>query len=193
VKETKPKQPGVIPGDKLAVSEEFLPGAHTYDSSGSIRALVAGSVTRDMKNMEISVRPAVEAEVIKVDDWVTGQVEVVQANSANVHIYFLNGKQTHKDFTGMLSLRGLSGGGRGARRTTPVKLGDVVRCRVFSLLNGIIHLTIEEPDMGVVSALCGNCGKPLLRGSATKAKCVECGNVEERKMARDFGDSPIAP
>lgn len=193
MKETKPKQPGVIPGDKLAVSEEFLPGAHTYDSSGSIRALVAGSVTRDMKNMEISVRPAVEAEVIKVDDWVTGQVEVVQANSANVHIYFLNGKQTHKDFTGMLSLRGLSGGGRGARRTTPVKLGDVVRCRVFSLLNGIIHLTIEEPDMGVVSALCGNCGKPLLRGSATKAKCVECGNVEERKMARDFGDSPIAP
>ena len=192
MKEAK-KRPGVLPGDKLAVSEEFLPGRHTYDRSGLIRALAVGSVVRDMKNMEISVKPAVEPEIIKVDDWVMGQVEGAQANSANVHIFFLNGKQTHKDFSGMLSLRGLSGGGRGARRTTPVKPGDLVRCRVFSLLNGIIHLTVDEPDMGVVAALCGNCGKPLRRGSATKAKCVECGNVEERKLARDFGNTPIVP
>jgi exosome complex component CSL4 len=193
MKETKAKAAGVLPGDKLAVSEEFLPGPNTYDDSGLIRALRAGSVFKDSKSMEISVKPAAEAEIIKVDDWVTGQVEAVQANSANVHIYFLNGKPTFKDFSGMLTLRGLSGGGRGARRTTPVKSGDVVRCRVFSLLNGIIHLTIDEPDMGVVYALCGSCGKPLLRGSATKAKCDECGNVEERKLARDFGAAPIEP
>ena len=182
-----------LPGDKLAGSEEFLPGRHAYDSSGLIRALAVGSVVKDTKNMEISVEPAAKPEIIKVDDWVTGQVEATQASSANIHIFFLNGKQTHKDFSGMLSLRGLSGGGRGARRTTPVKQGDVVRCRVFSLVNGIIHLTIDEPDMGVVAALCGNCGKPLLRGSATRAKCVECGNVEERKLARDFGTAPIEP
>ncbi len=189
----KTRSQSALPGDKLAVSEEFLPGQHTYDDSGAIRALRAGSVSRDAKSMEISVKPAVEPEIIKVDDWVTGQVEGVQANSANVHIYFLNGKPTYKDFSGMLSLRGLSGGGRGARRTTPVKTGDVVRCRVFSLVNGIIHLTIEEPDMGVVSALCGNCGKPLLRGSSTRAKCDECGNAEDRKLARDFGATPILP
>jgi len=187
------KSAEVLPGDKLAVSEEFLPGKHTYDDSGMIRALTVGSVQKDSKSMEISVKPAVEPEIIKVDDWVTGQVEGVQANSANVHIYFLNGKMTYKDFSGMLTLRGLSGGGRGARRTTPVKTGDVVRCRVFSLLNGIIHLSIDEPDMGVVAALCGSCGKPLLRGSATRAKCDECGNVEERKLARDFGTAPIEP
>ena len=187
------KESVVLPGDKLAVSEEFLPGAHTYDDSGLIRALTAGSVVKDTTSMEISVKPKVEPEQIKIDDWVTGQVETTQANSANVHIYFLNGKPTYKDFSGMLSLRGLSGGGRGMRRTTPVKLGDIVRCRVFSLLNGIIHLSIDEPDMGVVAALCGNCGKPLLRGSPTKAKCDECGNVEERKLARDFGASPINP
>ena len=191
MKETRPSK--ALPGDKLAVSEEFLPGPNTYDSSGLIRALRAGAVQRDVREMEISVKPAVEPEVIKVDDWVTGQVEGVQANSANVHIYFLNGKPTYKDFSGMLTLRGLSGGGRGARRTTPVKTGDVVRCRVFSLMNGIIHLTIDEPDMGVIAALCGNCGKPLLRGSATRAKCDECGNVEERKLARDFGTTPILP
>jgi len=193
MKEQKPKVNGVLPGDKLAVSEEFLPGQHTYDDSGLIRALTAGTVVKDAKNMEISVKPVVQPQIIKVDDWITGQVEGSQANSANVMIYFLNGKMTHKEFSGMLTLRGLSGGGRGARRTTPVKMGDIVRCRVFSLVNGIIHLTIDEPDMGVVAALCGNCGRPLLRGSATKAKCDECGNVEERKLARDFGTTPIEP
>jgi exosome complex component CSL4 len=191
VKETK--KTGVLPGDKLAVSEEFLPGQHTYDDSGLIRALTVGSVQKDVANREISVKPSVVPEIIKVDDWITGQVEAAQSNSANVKIYFLNGKATHKDFSGMLSLRGLSGGGRGARRTTPVKSGDIVRARVFSLLNGIIHVTIDEPDMGVVAALCGNCGRPLLRGSATKVKCDECGNVEERKLARDFGTTPIQP
>jgi exosome complex component CSL4 len=192
MKETK-STTGVLPGDKIAVSEEFLPGMHTYDDAGVIRALAAGSVSKDMKSMEISVKPAAQPELIKIDDWVTGQVEGVQANSANVHIYFHNGKPTYKDFSGMLSLRGLSGGGRGARRTTPVKAGDVVRARVFSLVNGIIHLTIDEPDMGVVAALCGNCGRPLLKGNATRVKCDECGNVEERKLARDFGTAPIEP
>ena len=191
MKETK--KASVLPGDKVAVSEEFLPGVHTYEASGVIRALTAGSVMRDMRTMEISVKPSAQPELIKVDDWVTGQVEGSQANSANVHIYFHNGKPTFKDFSGMLSLRGLSGGGRGARRTTPVKTGDVVRCRVFSLVNGIIHLNIDEPDMGVVAALCGNCGRPLLKGNATRVKCDECGNVEERKLARDFGTTPIEP
>src|SRR5215472_7747014 len=117
-----------LPGDKLAVSEEFLPGVNTYDDRGQIRALLVGSVAKDMKNMEISVKPAVEPELIKVEDWVTGQVEATQSSSANVHIYFHNGKPTSKDFAGMLNLRGLSGGGRGQRRMTPVKQGDIVRC-----------------------------------------------------------------
>ena len=183
-----------LPGDRLAVTEEFLPGAHTYDDGGKIRALVAGSVKKDMASMEISVTPAKEADTIKIGDWVTGQVEAAQSSSANVKLYFLNGNLTHKDFSGMLNLRGLGGGGgRGARRSTPVKSGDIVRARVFSLLNGIIHLTIEEPDMGVVAALCSNCGRPLLMGNSTRAKCDECGNVEERKLAKDFGTYPIQP
>ena len=189
----KEKKSAALPGDKLAVSEEFLPGKHTYDDSGVIRALTAGEVQKDTAAMEISVKPAVEPESIKIDDWITGQVETVQANSANVHIYFLNGKATYKDFSGMLTLRGLTGGGRGQRRTTPVKLGDIVRCRVYSLVNGIIHLTIDEPDMGVVAALCGNCGRPLLKGTCTRAKCDECCNVEERKLAKYFGTTPILP
>ncbi len=192
MKEARGKARRVLPGDKLAVSEEFLPGKHTYDDSGMIRALAVGGVRKDLKNMEISVSRAVEAAMIRVDDWVTGQVEVAQTNSAGIKVYYVNGERMDKDFSGMLSLRAM-GGGRGARRMTPVKLGDIVRCRVFSLVNGIIHLSIDEDDMGVVHALCGNCGRPLLRGGNNRAKCDECGNVEERKLVADFGRTPIRP
>jgi len=190
MKDSKAKK--VLPGDKIAVSEEFLPGKHTYDDAGFIRALTAGGVKTDVKNMEISVTPAVDASMVMVDDWVTGQVEVVQSNSAGLKIYYVNGARMDKDFSGTLSLRGF-GGGRGTRKGPPVKLGDIVRCRVFSLVNGIIHLSIDEPDMGVVHALCGNCGRPLLKGARDKVKCDECGNVEDRKLAADFGSAPIRP
>lgn len=192
MKERKQKSDLVLPGDKLAISEEFLPGSHTYERSGVVRALVTGGVRRDSKNGEISVEPAAVARTIMVGDWVTGQVEVAQSNSAVVKVYYVNGERMDKDFSGSISLRGM-GGGRGQRRMTPVKLGDIVRCRVFSLVNGIIHLSVDEPDMGVVHALCGNCGRPLLKGGPERAKCDECGNVEERKLAADFGQLPIRP
>ena len=190
MKETKKKR--ILPGDKVAISEEFLPGKHVYDDAGLIRALAVGSVQKDTKNMEISVKPAVEASIVRVEDWVTGQVEVAQSNSAGLKICYVNGVRIDKDFSGTLSLRGF-GGGRGARRGPPVKLGDIVRCRVFSLVNGMIHLSIDEEDMGVVHARCGSCGKPLLRGGRERAKCDECGNVEDRKLAADFGMTPIRP
>jgi exosome complex component CSL4 len=192
----KGRQAPVLPGDKVAVSEEFLPGKHTYDDSGVIKALVVGSVMKDVKNMEISVKPAFDAETIKVGDVITGQVETAQSSSAGVKIHYLNGKRTEKDFTGSLSLKsrdsGRGGHRGGPRGGPPVRLGDIVRCRVFSLLNGMIHLSVEEDDMGVLFALCGNCGRPMTRGGV-KAKCDECGNVEDRKLAKDFGVSPIRP
>jgi len=182
----------VLPGDKIAISEEFLPGKHTYDDAGLIRSLAVGGIQKDVKNMEISVIPTVEASMVRVNDWITGQVEVAQSNSAGLKIYYVNGMRMDKDFSGTLSLRGF-GGGRGARIGPPVKLGDILRCRVISLVNGIIHLSIDEGDMGVIHALCGNCGRPLLRGGRDRAKCDECGNVEDRKLAADFGTTPIRP
>lgn len=185
------KKRTVLPGDKLAVSEEFLPGSHVYDDSGQLRALSVGTIMKDIKKSEISVVPSAKANVLKVGDYVTGQIESASTSNASVAIYYVNGKRTDKGFGGMLMLR--SGGReRGRRSGPPAKLGDVVRCGVFSLMNGIVHLSMDDDQTGVIFALCGNCGKPLQKGG-NRAKCVECGNVEERKLARDFGQTPIQP
>ena len=77
-------------------------------------------------------------------------------------------------------------------RRTQVKLGDIVRAKVVSKLNAIIQLSIGEPHLGVIATLCSNCGTPLSRGDG-RARCINCGNVEERKFADDFGREPIQP
>jgi len=187
----KSKKSVVLPGDALAVSEEYLPGRYAYDDSGQIRALLAGRVFEDKVKREISVRPASVARTLEVGDYITGQVEAVQTSSAAVRIFYLNGEPTGKGFSGMLLLRG-EPTGRAARRRTYVKLGDIVRARVSSTLNAIIQLSIDDPHSGVIFALCSNCGRPLQR-AGNRAKCEECGNVEERKFANDFGQVPLQP
>jgi len=185
------KKATVLPGDKVAISEEFLPGPNVYDDYGVLRALSVGTVHADRSKSEISVKSSPEANLLSVGDYITGQVEVAQTSSAGVRMYYRNGEPTSKGFTGSLMLR--SGPpGRGGRRGPAVKLGDIVRCRIVSLMNGMIHLSINEDNMGVIFALCSQCGKPLLR-AGSRVKCDECGNVEERKLAADFGKTPIQP
>jgi exosome complex component CSL4 len=180
-----------MPGDKLAEIEELLPGNHVFDDSGHIRAAVVGSVVRDMRNMEVSVMPATRPQVLKPGDVVTGMVETAQTSSASVSVQYVNGKPSEAELTGSLLMRD-SAPRRGARRSASVKLGDIVRCEVQSLTNGMIHLSLNGEGAGVVFARCSNCGRPLIR-AGSRLKCDECGNVEERKLAGDYGESPIRP
>jgi exosome complex component CSL4 len=177
----------------VAVAEEYLPGRNVYDDQGVLRALSAGTVKKDRAKSEISVDPFVEAPVISVGAYVTGQIEVAQSSSAGVRIYYVDGKPSDKGFTGSLMLRSGPPGRGGGRRGPAVKLGDIVRCRVTSLLNGMIHLAINEDKTGVIFALCSSCGRAVLRAGGSRVKCDECGNVEERKLASDFGLSGIQP
>lgn len=186
----KDKQKTVLPGDALAISEEFLPGKNAYDADGTIRALLAGRVVKDLSQREVTVNPVTIAKTPAVGDAVVGQVEAAQTSTAHLKIYYLNGEPRPRGFEGSLFLRDQRAG-RGMRRTQ-VKLGDVVRARVVSTMNGLIELSINEPHLGVIASLCSNCGNPLTR-SDRGARCERCGNMEDRKFADDFGREPIQP
>ncbi len=179
-----------LPGDLLATPEEFLPGKNTYEQEDSVRATIPGRVEKDLVKREVAVRPAVTAKTPKVGDIVIGQVEAAMTSTAGVRISYLNGVETFAGFPGTIFTRG-ERGSRGERRTY-VKLGDVVRARVASTLNGMNQLSIDEPHLGVLASLCTVCGAPLPRGDG-RAKCEQCGSVEERKFADDFGTENIRP
>jgi len=179
-----------IPGDSVAVPEEFLPGRNVYESNGWIRSLLVGNIVRNLKTMEIAVEPSMGRRTPDVGDYVTGQVESVQSSSANMKIYYLNGKETLGGFSGTIFLRG-ERPGRDERRTQ-LKLGDIVRAKVVSTLNAIIQLSIDDRHCGVIYSLCSNCGRPVSRADS-RGRCLECGSVEDRKFADDFGREPLQP
>jgi exosome complex component CSL4 len=180
----------VLPGDFLASPEEFLPGNNAYEQEDSVRASIPGRVQKDLAKREVEVKPVAVAMMPIVGDVVVGRIEAAGTSTAGVRISYLNGVPRPAGFSGTIFMRP-ERGGRGMRRTY-VKLGDIVRARVGSTLNGMIQLSIDEPHLGVLYSACSVCGTPLLRGD-TRAKCEECGNVEERKFADDFGRGSIQP
>src|SRR2546421_11947060 len=66
----------VLPGDELAVSEEFLPGKYAYDDFGRVRALLAGRGEGGMGNREILGQPGAAGPAPAVGGYVTGRGEV---------------------------------------------------------------------------------------------------------------------
>jgi exosome complex component CSL4 len=180
-----------LPGDFLAFPEEFLPGKNAYEQGDSVRATHPGRVEKDLSKREVGVRPAVVAKTLKVGDVVIGQVEAAMTSTAGVKVSYINGVESHASFPGTIFTRG-ERGGRGERRTY-VKLADVVRARVASTLNGMNQLSIDEPHLGVIAALCSICGAPLPRGDGGRTRCEQCGSEEERKFADDFGTPNIQP
>ncbi len=63
MKMSENKQPRALPGDAMAVSEEYLPGNHAYDADGTIRALQTGVVVKDLQQREINVKSTITSQV----------------------------------------------------------------------------------------------------------------------------------
>jgi exosome complex component CSL4 len=184
------KETVALPGDFLASPEEFLPGMNAYEQRDSVRASIAGSVQKDLVKREVGVIPVAVAMMPSVGDIVVGRVEAAMTSTAGVRITYLNGVPRPAGFSGTIFMRS-ERGGRGVRRTY-VKLGDIVRAKVGSTMNGMIQLSVDEPHLGVLFSACSVCGTPLLQGNG-RARCEVCGSVEERKFADDFGRGIVQP
>lgn len=177
----------IIPGDKLAVIEEFEAGEGTYVEDGVIRASALGVVYKDLALRRIEVRRRKTVGIPKAGDVVIGQVESAQTSDVNVRIHFINGTLTQKGFLGLLLLReDFNKAKAGDKSRLPCKVGDLIRAKVVANVDMIIILSMHCPSCGVIYAVCSMCGGKLVKMDA-RLKCVECGNVESRVIAPDYG------
>jgi exosome complex component CSL4 len=176
----------VVPGDKLGVIEEFEPGPGTYVEEGSIYSLTTGRALMDVLNKKVSVFPGVKASgVPRVGSIVIGQVLESQNKQAVVRIFQVGNRVLSGFFSGLLHISDVSP--RYVESMYDVcKAGDVIRAKVISDKNRVFHLTTNDKDLGVVRAFCSRCGHELeLR--RFRMNCPECGNIERRKPAQDYG------
>jgi len=180
----------MVPGEKLGVIEEFMPGPGTYTEQGVIYSKIVGCALMDMLNKKVSVYPLANVvSVPRTGSIVLGQVSDVNAKNAMLRISKIGERDLSGFFTGILYISEVSPG-YVETMSDACKPGDYVRAKVISEKNRTFHLSTVDRDLGVIYAFCSACGHilSLRRGGM---QCTRCGKFERRKAALDYGEGAI--
>ncbi|MEM1931725.1 MAG: exosome complex RNA-binding protein Csl4 [Sulfolobales archaeon] len=177
----------VIPGDRLGVAEEFLPGPGTYEIEYQIRAATVGKVVRDLVNKVVSVKPYKSLAMPYPGAIVLAVVTEMREDFARTRILTVNNVPLNYPFTGILHVsQVIEKTGEIKQMYSYVRIGDIVKSKVLNSFPPYL-LTIKDAKLGVVLASCSKCGAQL-RLSKDKLKCPECGNIETRKLGHGYGN-----
>lgn len=174
-------QKPTLPGDKIAIIEEFETGQNTFDDGQSIRSLVIGTSEFDKTNRIARINEMRKPAVAQVNDVITGNISALMNNMFAINILYINGKPTHSGLECICQAKG-------AKKRILVRVGDIVNAKIISHLNGVIHATINEPELGVLFTQCIKCGAKVI-SMGSSIKCIDCGYIEERKLSNKFGNS----
>ncbi|MFI5417042.1 MAG: RNA-binding protein, partial [Nitrososphaerales archaeon] len=74
------------------------------------------------------------------------------------------------------------------RRRIIARVNDVITLKIENHLNGTIHATIDEPELGVLFTKCNICAGSVVP-LRDRVKCPNCGFVEDRKISTNFEKS----
>lgn len=173
----------VLPGEKLCIVEEFMPGSGVYERNGTIYSRCIGRVLYDYCSRKVSVIPSPykTPTIPKPGRIIWGQVYSVSDDIAIIRIFRIEGaKALSGTFTGIIHVSQLS---ENYVRVVEeaIKLGDYIRAKVLTSWSPY-QLTTKNVTLGVILAYCSKCGKPLWRKN-TVLYCKVCGNTEKRKIS----------
>ena len=168
----------VLPGDKIAITEEYEAGNNACDDGHIVRSTVIGENEIDKKERLVNVKNYKSTSIPEKDDIVIGTVEAVLGSMIVVLIKYINSKPVKSQVECICATRSI-------RKRNIALVKDLVKLKIIAHLNGAIHATVQEPELGVLFTKCRKCGmdvKPL----RDIVKCVECGWTDDRKLSSDF-------
>ena len=168
----------VLPGDKVAITEEYEAGNNACADGHIVRSTVIGENEIDKKERLVNVKSHKSTSIPKKDDIVIGTVEAVMGSMMAILIKYINGKPVKSQVECICPTKNI-------RKRNVALMKDLVKLKIIGHLNGAIHATIQEPSLGVLFTKCRKCGmdvKPL----RDIIKCVECGWTDDRKLSSDF-------
>ena len=181
----------VLPGTRLAVTEEFIAGQGTYSEDNYIFSAVTGKVVIDLNRHEISVisKPQ-SASVPKVGDIVLGGVVNVSRQMITVAVSYINNRTVHPQYTMVIHISQLSKEYLDTADDA-VCLADIVRAKVLDAKTIPLQGSLIGSQLGVVLASCSQCGGKLDKVGRNKLKCTECSSIQKRKTTIDYGSGDL--
>ncbi|MBC7080942.1 MAG: exosome complex RNA-binding protein Csl4 [Thermoplasmatales archaeon] len=181
----------VIPGEKIATTEELLVGNGTYEEGGVIKASIVGKFIIEREKMKATVKPLTDLPlVLKEGDIVICEIKQIGENIVIAKILHLAGKK-----------REIAGEKEGAIFISNIdtefvddikskfRVGDIIRARI-TRVDPVINFSTKDSHLGVIKAFCTNCRNILIRKNNI-LECKVCGRIEIRKIADDYGSGNI--
>ena len=177
----------VLPGDQVAVAEEFEAGEGTYERDGQILASMPGVLWLDHANRIAKVRAFNPPAALKVGDVVYGVVDDIRQMMATATVGAVHGRtrQISGEAEGTIHISNVSEAYTEDIRDM-FRLGDIIRAKVIQVKPSL-QLTTAEPILGVVRAMCSQCRGPL-EVRERDLFCLHCERTERRKITQDYGD-----
>lgn len=173
-----------LPGEHIAVIEEAEPqGDYYVDGKGVIRAAKVATVIFDIDKRVVSLDGvALRSKPPEKGDMIVGVIEdSLPEDMQRMRVYKINGRESSARFTAII----LSDKRRTGRGPSS-KIGDIVRAKVMTRIDGMILASIADKDLGVLWTRCSRCGGSVVRQRDNTVKCTKCGHVDRRKLAPDF-------
>ena len=168
----------VLPGDRIAITEECEAGNNACDDGHIVRATVVGESEVDKKEHLVNIKNNKSTSIPEKGDVIIGTVEAVMGSMIDVLINYINSKPVKSQVECICATRSI-------RKKNVALVKDLVKLKIIGHLNGAIHATMQDPELGVLFTKCRKCGmdvKPL----RDIVKCIECGWTDDRKLSNDF-------
>jgi exosome complex component CSL4 len=180
-----------LTGQYLGVVEEYLPDKQsTYVKEGQIYATKTGIVHIDKNRRAIEIKGHQEEDrrIVKIGDVVIGTILFLRLYSVGISFAAINNKiQFNSSYLGNIHVSHISK--RFIERISDAfQITDIVRAKVIRQEENEYSLSTEGKDFGVIHADCSICGTTLEKIGQDKLRCPRCGNVENRKLASDYGN-----
>ncbi len=175
----------VVPGEEIAVIEEFFPGSNTYRIDGEILSKILGRVEIDLSTRTINVNPFKTPFVLHSNDIVYGLIDSVRDTIAFVKIFYLENRENlfPVPFSGILHILNVSSNHiRGIFEA--YAYGDIIRAWIMEEGGPPYVLSTRGREFGVIYARCPNCMNILKRRGFT-LYCSRCKrNVKKKTSLR---------
>jgi len=141
----------VLPGDKIAVIEEYEAGNNACDDGHIVRATVIGESEIDQKERIVNVKNQQNTSIPEKGDIIIGTVEAVMGSMIAVLINYINSKPVKAQVECICATRSI-------RKKNVALVKDLVKLKIIGHLNGAIHATMQDPDLGVLFTKCRKSG-----------------------------------
>jgi len=177
----------VLPGDEVAVAEEFEAGEGTFEEQGRIYAAQPGRLELDAQHRVARVAAFNPPAHLRVDEVIYGAVDEVRASMCEARVLAVHGRdrQVAGEISASLHVSKISNAYVEDIRDS-MRLGDIIRARVIQT-EPSLQITTAEANLGVVLALCANCRRPMERAGADRVRCPRCERSDRRKLTADYG------